>query len=85
MEHLRENSHGFLSKLLEIEIVPGIDAMKAFMLTQGTEHIGSELLSIMPEAARTNLQILTWNKIVNSLGVSSIFKHGKSSFFSGFS
>lgn len=85
MEHLKENSDGFLSKLLEIEVVPGIDAMQAFMLTQSTEHIGSELLSIMPDAARENLQILTWSKIVNWIGISSVFRHGANSFFSGFS
>lgn len=85
MDTIRENSQWFLQRLLEIQVMPGIDAMDAFMLTQNSEHIGQELLSIVPASARENFQILVWQKIVSSLGFSSVLRYGANSFFSGFS
>jgi len=83
MEYLREHSDGFLGKLLDIELVPGVDVMKGFLLQQSDKYLGLELLNIIPSQGKENFQILIWNKIVQSMWLSSLLRHGANSFMGG--
>ena len=84
MEYLKENTDGFLGKLLDIKIMWSIWAVDAFMLSQKSEKIWSELLELMNPAAHENLEILAWNSVVSWISFSSALSFWAQSAFEWF-